>query len=418
MNLDTAILYDIEYLIGSNRLLKDQVELNINDILDSIKPKLVGQIALQKAYANWEDPMLLKLKKELLSLGIDPVQKITHKKNTPYYIAQLQLVIDAVEISYEKKIIKNLIIVSGDNIFNILNKRMAMSGIKLTSCAYKKHKEKISIDISHEYIWLDNLQKFEHQKNQKFVDPIVFNFTKKFEIIESANIKYGIKLCKDVLKYLASTESVLDRLMSQGINISVISQLFESRIKNFNYFIFGYTRLVDFIMFLIVDSPYKLVFKSPSEYRFTLINNEIKGFESYTTNVEPSEIHTKDFYRVLLKKTKPQHKSFDKINIYRVSKFLLEQKKLIKGQNLKQIISRLFLDLNIEEKIAKEVILTMKASNCFKIDNILSPVPDQIIAFELDTPEAFHQCIINAMRTKLEHRLSSVDANILEDVLN
>ena len=417
MKLDTAVLYDIEYLIGTNRLLKGPIDLKVKEILKVIEPHLLGAIAVQKAYANWEDPFLSKLKREMLSLGIEPIQKITHVKNVPFYVAQLQLVLDAIELSHEKEIIKNILIVSGDNILINLNKRMAMTGVQLMSAAYKKDKEKINNVIDHEVIWLDNILHVGKSKKSVFVDPIVYNFKRNYKIIENDNMDYAIKLCKDILKYLTTTESVLDRLLSQGINISVISQLFENRIGNFNYFKFGFTGLVDFLIFLLNESNCKLVFKAPSEYRFTLKDNEIIGFVDYSKEIETRNIHTKDFYSVLLKKSKPYHRSFDKIRIHQVAKYLIDHKIDIAKLNLRQIILQISEKKAIEEKIIKDVFLTMIASNCFKIDNILAPIPEQFIQFEFETPREFFNCIFQSMQSKIEEKLNAINSDILEEVL-
>jgi len=55
MKFITAILYDIENLIGGYGNADMLSSLSLKDVYEEILKKDIGQIAIQRAYANWSD---------------------------------------------------------------------------------------------------------------------------------------------------------------------------------------------------------------------------------------------------------------------------------------------------------------------------------------------------------------------------
>lgn len=74
MKFNTAILYDVENLIGGYGRADMLTNLSLKDIHNEILKKDIGKISIQRAYANWSDPRLNILRGDIIELGIEPVQ--------------------------------------------------------------------------------------------------------------------------------------------------------------------------------------------------------------------------------------------------------------------------------------------------------------------------------------------------------
>ncbi|MFB2894177.1 NYN domain-containing protein [Aerosakkonemataceae cyanobacterium BLCC-F50] len=102
MRFNTAIFYDIENLLKGYSFSQQMIaNLSLEEILESIrKTEKIGQIAVQRAYANWSDSRLSIMRGEINELGIDPIQVFgfsrEHKKNA----ADIQLAIDAIDLAH------------------------------------------------------------------------------------------------------------------------------------------------------------------------------------------------------------------------------------------------------------------------------------------------------------------------------
>ena len=180
MNVNTAIFYDMEYLLGSKGNSSRDNDVSIQSILNIIQSKVQDQICIQKAYANWWDSRFNSTKTELMHFGITPVQKFGFGPTVSRNISRVQLVMDALSVALTNSNIKRIVIVSGESMMGALSNRLKEYGISVVCCAYNKHKEKIACNLYTDTIWLENPSKSK-QSNLRSTDPIVFNFQRKFE---------------------------------------------------------------------------------------------------------------------------------------------------------------------------------------------------------------------------------------------
>ncbi|MBE9216005.1 NYN domain-containing protein [Plectonema cf. radiosum LEGE 06105] len=137
---NTVIFYDIENLtLGSS---EPQFNFSLRDIIENIKRyNLVNQIAGQYAYADWSNFKLQKIKNDIQKLGIEPMQifGFNHHKNA----ADIQLVIDAVELIHRKPSLEVFAIVSGDGGFSCLAKKLHEYGKVVIGCGYENQTNKV-----------------------------------------------------------------------------------------------------------------------------------------------------------------------------------------------------------------------------------------------------------------------------------
>lgn len=138
MAFHCAIFYDVENLLKgyafSQQLLNN---LSLREILEAVNATgRISGIAVQRAYANWSDPRLAVLRGEITELGIDPVQVFGFARDPKKNAADIQLVVDAVDLAHVRPGIDVFVIVSGDGGFAALAKKLHEYGKTVICCAY------------------------------------------------------------------------------------------------------------------------------------------------------------------------------------------------------------------------------------------------------------------------------------------
>jgi len=416
MQLRTVVLFDMEYLLGSKGNSGRDNAVSLKKISSEIREAFNCRFSIQKAYANWWDPRLSIVKPDLLELGIEPIQKFGFGTGVPRSISRIQLILDAMSIACSQSNIERVIVVSGAYSLAALSNKLNQFGIETVCCAYRKDKEKIPTQYFESHIWLENPDKLKYSTIRSS-DPIVYNYKKQFEPMDTDQREVAIGLCKGVINYVASNPSIESRFQSQGVNISVIAQLFDHRIKNFNFFKFGFEKFSDFISHVLEDTSCKIVFKAPSEYRIVPKGLKYQGFEDVQSKEKEEDLHTTRFYKKILIKAKPLHKQFNRLNFYLIAKYLTENKEHFKSIYFKDLIDDLGRKMDLEEIELKNTIYSMKNSGCILIDDEQLPTSKQKYSFFLETPDEYFEKVKLAMKSKLESILPEVKAEVFNAVL-
>ncbi len=135
----TAIFYDIENLIkGYNIKTADVAKISLQTIQERITAAYpIDRVLLQRAYANWSDPRLGPLRREMHQLGIEPVQVFGFSYENRKNAADIQLAIDVIDIIFQQPTLDTFVIVSGDGGFGSLAKKLRQYGKTVIGCAYE-----------------------------------------------------------------------------------------------------------------------------------------------------------------------------------------------------------------------------------------------------------------------------------------
>ncbi|ERN40449.1 hypothetical protein KR51_00029900 [Rubidibacter lacunae KORDI 51-2] len=155
---NTAILYDIENLTKGYNYGPDLLEnLSLSAIYNAVlQSDRVGDVAIQRAYANWSDGRLRKLQTEIVSLGIDPIQIFGFGRGPSKNAADIQLAIDAMEIAFSRPSVTVFVIVSGDGAFASLAKKLHELGKTAIACAYETQKSRVLESVCDAFIPLSD----------------------------------------------------------------------------------------------------------------------------------------------------------------------------------------------------------------------------------------------------------------------
>ncbi|QZE13195.1 NYN domain-containing protein [Halosquirtibacter laminarini] len=419
MNFNTAILYDIENLIGGYGKTEYIQNLSLKEIFHSIQELNDGLPCIQKAYANWSDPRLKHLRDDINELGIEPIQMFGFGRGTQKNASDIQLAIDAVEIAFTHDHIKNFVIVSGDGGFSSLAKKLHEHGKYVIGCAYRKATNKIFEAVSDRFLWLEEpstkpkLQVDGVNAN----DPIVMSFIRQYEPVNFVSNEHVIAIAKECLVFLSNNHDAALLLSGAGLNISIFSQIMDYRLQSFNYFSLGFVRLIDFLRFITYESNCKIIFKAPSEYRMVSKKHSINGFsdESYVTKL--SNIHNKEFYRKILSKGTPMFKSFNEEVFDKVVALIDQYRLAYEGNLLSELIEKLDSLMPYSDNEIKNCLLSMVAADCFERFPEDKRISEQQLTFApMDVMEA-KVLLYEGMKAKLEKLIVDVDEDVFMSVM-
>jgi len=375
MKFDTAILYDIENLMGGYGKAGYLSELSLKDIFEEIEKKDISGIAVQRAYANWGDARLNILRGDIVELGIEPIQMFGFGRGPNKNASDIQLVIDAVEIALTNKVVENFVIVSGDGGFSALAKKLHEYGKMVVGCAYAKATNKVFEAVCDQFIWIDLPEIEQNKVNTQYKkvtsssanngNPILYEFSKKYDKINSKQKDRVFKEAETVFQFILDSNTTKNAAKNSGVNISVFHQLINYRIIDFEFIRYGFARSVDFIRYTIKNSNAKLVLKEPSDYRIISKNTSLPGFKDVDVIEEEPIIHSRKGYELLLLRSQPRFPLSSPDVIYEITNYLVENKTDFINKLYGDIVDIISEKFEHEQKAIRGVITSLVSSSCF-----------------------------------------------------
>lgn len=419
MTFNTAILYDIENLIGGYGRADMLSNLSLKDIHNEILKKETGKIAIQRAYANWSDPRLNILRGDIIELGIEPIQMFGFGRGPQKNASDIQLAIDAIDIAFTRKAVEIFVVVSGDGGFSALAKKLHEYGKMVIGCAYGRTTNRVFEAVCDDFIWIEEPRdEYSHIKEtSEFKDPILMEYAKRFKPI-SAKGEEVVNQASQLLTFLAANKDAAYLLKNVGLNISIFSQAISYRIIDFSYTVLGFTKLVDFIRYVTRDSTIKLIYNPPSEYRLLYNDSSIKGYEDVEPITMLNEIHTIEKYRLLLSKGSPIFRLPSNEVVYTLVRQLSEKPLAYQRLYLGDIIDGLGSEYAYEQNDIKGCILSLISAGCFRREPEEAKLSEQKLSFIYQSSEQTINILKEAMYRKLEELLGNVKTDIFAELFS
>lgn len=318
MKFNTAIFYDIENLIGGYKKENLLPFVSLKAVHQSIAEQLTGKVAVQRAYANWNTPRLNVLCEDIVHLGIDPVQMFGFGRGPDRNASDIQLAIDVVELVFQHEMIDTYVIVSGDGGFSALAKKLHKYGKTVIGCSYPRITSKVLEGVCDSYIWLDDpLEEAEKMAaaqvqrvsvpatNQVSASYALSNFKQAFSPLKGPGREKVLYEARCVLEFFVQDENLREELQGKdgGVNIAVYNDMLKYRLGGLSYPFMGFPAPVDFLRYIVNDSPCKLVRNASRACK--LILKSAACPEDYS-DVPPygdnGDMHTAEYYRTLSKK--------------------------------------------------------------------------------------------------------------------
>lgn len=127
---NVAIFLDMENLFGGYKGDVTSVPIGsiVREVEKVVKDRAVGSLtALVRAYANWGRADMAAYRREMLENGVEPVQIFSFNQNVKN-AADIELVVDVLEVAAESPWVDVFVIVSGDGGFVPLIRRLHVLG--------------------------------------------------------------------------------------------------------------------------------------------------------------------------------------------------------------------------------------------------------------------------------------------------
>jgi uncharacterized LabA/DUF88 family protein len=314
---NTAIFYDVENLTQGNNFSKDFIQnFSLRPIYQKISAlEMVDRIALQRAYANWSDPRLSILKTEINQLGIDPIQIFGFTRHPIKNAADIQLVVDAMDISFTRPHIDIYVVVSGDGGFSALAKKLHEYGRQVIGCAYSSATNEIFKSVCDYFIELDSPgDPVDAHRTTIYNDkgfgigithPLVVRLAKSIGILENQNFEQVIHYSRELLYWFYHDPSSRQQLENEGIHLSVIREAFKYGIPGFKPDRIGFGRFAELLQFICTDQPFCIALQPPSNL-LLLSRSNIPETVEILPDLQESDLHRLDRYQNLLASGKPR----------------------------------------------------------------------------------------------------------------
>lgn len=148
-DFNTALLFDMENLLGGYANRSAINELSISRIIGAVRTQGeqfgVAGIAVNRAYANWSVSQLQALRRDMVESGVEPRQIFGFNQDGTKNAADIELVIDAMELAFMRPAITTFVIVTGDGGFSALVRKLHELGRAVIVCAASRMKVSVTL---------------------------------------------------------------------------------------------------------------------------------------------------------------------------------------------------------------------------------------------------------------------------------
>lgn len=422
MKLNTAILYDIENLIGGYGQADYLANLSLKSIYDDIvKIDFAEGIAIQRAYANWSNHRLKELRGDITELGIEPVQMFGFGKGSAKNASDIQLAIDAVDIAFTRPGIETFVIVSGDGGFSALAKKLHEYGKMVIGCAYHKATNRVFEAVCDGFIWItvpsNDSDDMATSQISRSSEPILDVFMKKFQPMNMATAETVLHRSKEVIGFFANYRDSQILMKTSGMNISIIHQALKHSFNDFSYYQCGFAKFVDFLRFVTYETKTKLVVNPPSDYRLVLNETHVSGFNDVEPITSIGEIHTTENYEKLLATGNPRIVLPSSQATADLSHFLVTHIAEMQHVSYGDILERLSDEFEYEQKVLKQTVTSLIQVGCFEHIETDQEMSEQLLRLKCQSVDEILRTLRTEMLQKLTHLLNEVDSEQFAEII-
>lgn len=429
MGFNTAIFYDIENLLKGYSFSQQMIaNLSLKEILEAIKQTgKIGQIAIQRAYANWSDPRLAIMRGEINELGIDPIQVFGFSKEQKKNAADIQLAIEVIDLAHVRPALEVFVIVSGDGGFASLAKKLHEYGKTVIGCAYRSAANKTFQAVCDEFVWIPDPEEEERQDrpiSQVYV-PVQTEVTdprnvrlarsvKKITVITPESI---VAKTKEILDWYANDPTSRSDLLRNGIYLSVVQEAVKYAIPGFQPIRLRFAKFVEYMQFVCKGSDL-CVARPPNSQVVLALRSAI----SSNTEVLPDldvNIHSADTYQSILAMGSPILRLPPPSDLYAVSTWVVQNP--IQGVDLGTAIESVVagLDGAVSSESVKLTLLSFVSAGVLLREPEGVPLSEQKLLLRSDiiSPSAIVDSLRTIARQKLIDALSEVKEDVLQLIL-
>jgi uncharacterized LabA/DUF88 family protein len=430
MEFNTAIFYDIENLLKGYSFSSQMIEnLSLAQILASIiQTEKLGKIALQRAYANWSDPRLGIMRGEINELGIDPIQVFGFSREQKKNAADIQLVIDAIDLAHVRPSLEVFVIVSGDGGFSALAKKLHEYGKMVIGCAYQNAANKTFQAVCDDFVWITDPDEEERQdrlniqsqnpKPSDGFDQRNSRLIAQIKPIVTSSPENIIAKTKEILNWYASDRASKEDLMRSGIYLSVIQQATSHIIPGLQPIQLGFAKFVEYMQYACKDSELCIARIPPSNVILGLRNSIPRNVE-VLPDLNSRHIHSVDTYHSILTAGTPIYRLPPPKELYLINTWIAENpiSQLDLATAIEGIVNGLHGEISSET--VRQTLFSFVSAEMFVREPEGMQIYEQKLSLRDDIRSLLEitSVLKNAIRQKLISVLASVQEDVLAEIL-
>jgi uncharacterized LabA/DUF88 family protein len=310
MSFNTAIFYDIENLLkGYSFSYQLLANLSLKEIMGSIKQtNRLGQVAVQRAYANWSDSRLANMRFEINELGIDPIQVFGFSRDQKHNAADIQLAIDAIDLAHVRPAVEVFVIVSGDGGFASLAKKLHEYGKTVIGCAYKKATNRVFQAVCDDFVWIndpDDEEKPEKPPPQQTngnggpSDPRNVRMMQRIKKCNSQKPEDVLAKVREVLNWYASDPTTKADIERSGVFLPLVQEGIKYALPGFKSAQYGFAKFIEYMQFVCTGTKLCLM-RPPSSQAVIAFREPRREGVEYLPDLHLRDLHTPEGYRSIL----------------------------------------------------------------------------------------------------------------------
>lgn len=401
---NAAIFYDIENLTRGYKFSEKLIaDLSLREIVGMVKDTgKVGRIAIQRAYANWSDSRLRGMRREIVELGIDPIQLFGFGHGPHKNAADIQLVIDVMEVVHTRPSIEVFIIVSGDGAFASLAKKLHEHGKVVIGCAYEAQTNRVLESVCDAFVRLrDPEEQSPNDFNHEWENN---NHKSEFPEVDL------IATTKQVLPHLKQDI----RMIRGGIVLPQVRNFLVENIENFEDIYAQYAdsvndkRFTSFLKYICNDTEFDVDKNHPAKLILRSGTNDI-----------PENVHCEERYRQILLSGYKKFKLETPEEIAMVADALANHP--IEGEVIEEAAEKIEanLDYQIPQEKVLNCLLAFLSAECLEIVDRAGPPWKWMgtLKPEYQSAAQILQALRNSVRNRLREVLMEIDEEIEESVI-
>jgi uncharacterized LabA/DUF88 family protein len=430
VRFNTAIFYDIENLLKgysfSQRMI---VNLSLSQILEEIRrTEKIGQIAVQRAYANWSDPRLAIMRGEINELGIDPIQVFGFSREPKKNAADIQLAIDAVDLAHVRPALEVFVIVSGDGGFASLAKKLHEYGKTVIGCAYRSSASSTFQAVCDAFVWIPDPEEEERQERPapqtlpsaqaEVTDPRNVRLARQVKKASTLTLEAAVAKTKEILEWYTKDTASRADLMKNGINLSVVQEAVRYAVPGFQPIKFGFTKFVEYMQFVCKESEL-CVARLPGSQVVVVARGSVRGEMELLPDMDLKNRHSVDTYRSILATGNPILRLPSPRDLYTISSWIAQNP--IRGVDLGTAIESIVNGLSgaVSSEAAKLGLLSFISAGLFLCEPEGAPLSEQKITLRNEglSPSTLMDTLKTVARQKIKDTLSEVKEETLQQLL-
>lgn len=310
MKFNTAIFYDLENLLKGYSFSPQTIKhLSLTRIVDDIKSvEGVERLGLQRAYANWGDPRLSFLQREVTELGIEPVQVFGFSREAGKNAADLQLAVDVIETAHLRPALEVYAIVSGDGGLGAVVRKLHEYGKLVIGCAYPSAASRIFRGLCDVFLEIPDPEGLAETSPpspvgaSEVTDPRNQHLRRQVAPLAAWTPEQALDKVREVLLFYA--REYHQEIKNTGLHLSVIQEGMRWALPDFAPWRFGFGKFIEFLQYACAGLPLGVVRESVTGC-LVCFRDHLPPDVTLLPDLPPRELHSLENYQALLSRGAP-----------------------------------------------------------------------------------------------------------------